>query len=177
MRGKQHNFQMTSKGSKSQVEMLKKYCMAPETLGLKIGAAVMFVKNNFAAGYVNGTLGTVLACEYGTATVQTAEGKQIVVRPERWVIEQEGTVQAEIAQLPLRLAWAITVHKSQGMTLDSVEVDLSKSFAPGMGYVALSRVRSLTGLYLRGMNQRALLVDDRIQEHDRIFVQQSRSFE
>ena len=75
----------------------------------------------------------------------------------------------------LRLAWAITVTKSQGMTLDEVEVDLSKSFAPGMGYVALSRVRSLSGLYLRGMNQRALLVEPRITAQDQFFLNASQS--
>ena len=69
-------------------------------------------------------------------------------------------------QLPLRLAWAITVHKSQGMSLDAAEIDLSKSFVPGMGYVALSRVRSLDGLKLLGINGQALRVDESMLEFD-----------
>ncbi|MFC1598326.1 C-terminal helicase domain-containing protein, partial [Patescibacteria group bacterium] len=69
--------------------------------------------------------------------------------------------------------WAITVHKSQGMTLDVVEVDLSKSFAAGMGYVALSRVRSLQGLHLKGINRNALAVDPLVNDHDKLFQEQS----
>ncbi len=175
--GEQVQFQMTSTGKKDQVKLLKKYCMAPEALALKKGAAVMCVKNNLKAGYVNGTLGTVTDFEYGAVEIQTAEQKLITLYPESWVIEQDGKKIAQISQLPLRLAWAITVHKSQGMTLDEVEIDLSKSFAPGMGYVALSRVRTLAGLYLRGINQRALFVEPRITEQDRFFLEASKTFE
>jgi hypothetical protein len=83
-----------------------------------------------------------------------------------WTIEDDGKVLAEISQYPLRLAWAITVHKSQGMSLDAVEVDLSKSFEPGMGYVALSRVRTLRGLTILGINQNALRVHPEVLEFD-----------
>jgi ATP-dependent DNA helicase PIF1 len=71
--------------------------------------------------------------------------------------------------VPLRLAWAITIHKSQGMTLDAAEIDLGDAFEPGMGYVALSRVRSLSGLKLMNLNEMALKVHPRILEHDQIF--------
>jgi ATP-dependent exoDNAse (exonuclease V) alpha subunit len=175
--GEQKTFYMTATGKKDALVFLKKYCMAPEELTLKIGAAVMCVKNNPKSGYVNGTLGTVVGFDFESVIIQTADGKQIVIRKDTWALEQGGTMLAQITQLPLRLAWAITVHKSQGMTLDEVEVDLSKSFAPGMGYVALSRVRSLKGLYLRGINQRALLVDPRIKEQDKIFRELSVALE
>lgn len=175
--GEQKIFHMTSSGKKDQVALLKKYCLAPEELVLKIGATVMCVKNNMKAGYVNGTLGTVTGFEYDDVLIRTTEGKNSIVSQESWAMEHDGKKQAQIHQLPLRLAWAITVHKSQGMTLDEVEVDLSKSFAPGMGYVALSRVRTLAGLYLRGMNQRALYVDPRIQAQDLIFLEQSQAFD
>lgn len=166
-------YAMTSTGKKADVELLKKNCLAPENLELKIGAQVMFVKNNFSAGYVNGTLGTVTGFEFGQPVVQTAEGKNITVYPDAWMMEHNGNIKAQIQQLPLRLAWAITVHKSQGMTLDAVEVDLSKSFAAGMGYVALSRVKSIAGLYIRGMNQHALRVDPLVQQCDELFRMQS----
>lgn len=175
--GKQSVFTMTSTGKKDDVTLLKKYCMAPEKLMLKVGAAVMCVKNNAKEGYVNGTLGTVVDISDGTVTVLTSQGKEITIYQDSWGMEHDGKMRAAISQLPLRLAWAITVHKSQGMTLDEVEVDLSKSFAPGMGYVALSRVRSLKGLYLKGMNQNALRVDPRVQEQDQIFAHRSKMME
>ena len=173
--GEQKNFHMTSSGKKDQVIQLKKYCMAPEELCLKKGAVVMCVKNNPKAGYVNGTLGTVIDFGFDAVEIKTSNKKILTLHPESWVIENDGKKIAQISQLPLRLAWAITVHKSQGMTLDEVEVDLSKSFAPGMGYVALSRVRTLRGLFLRGMNQRALLVEPRITEQDQFFLNASES--
>jgi superfamily II DNA helicase RecQ len=75
-------------------------------------------------------------------------------------------VRAEISQLPLRLAWAITIHKSQGMSLDAAQIDLSRAFTPGMGYVALSRVRSVAGLYLQGVNNMALGMHPEIYAFD-----------
>ncbi len=165
-------FQMTQTGNHTQIEILKKSCLAPEILQLKVGAAVMCLKNNIKQGYANGTLGTVIHMVGETVTIQTITGKEITIYRDTWMIERDGKTVATITQLPLRLAWAITVHKSQGMTLDTIEVDLSKSFAPGMGYVALSRVRSLSGLYLRGINQRALVIDSRVQAQDKIFLTQ-----
>ncbi len=154
-------FTMSEKGKKPLVDALKKSCLAPGALRLKVGAKVMFVKNNFDEGYANGTLGKVIECSYDGPKVMTSGGK---IKPEKvsWVIEEEGKRKAMIEQYPLRLAWAITVHKSQGMSLDAVEVDLSKSFEKGMGYVALSRVRTLLGLRLVGLNKNALEVREDI---------------
>ena len=163
---KSKRYHMTSSGPKAKLKGLKKNCLAPEELELKEGARVMFLKNNYSQGYVNGTLGTVVDISGDYPMVETDEGKTITVSPETWVMEQGNAIQAEISQLPLRLAWAITVHKSQGMTLDSAQIDLSKSFVPGMGYVALSRVRSLDGLFLLGMNQQALAVSPQVQQFD-----------
>ena len=159
-------FEMSSHGRPPLVEILKKSCLAPENLHLKIGARVMFVKNNFEGGYVNGTLGKVVDFEMDAPIVMTTKGERIKAVPMSWAIEEEGKVKAEISQVPLRLAWAITVHKSQGMSLDAVEVDLSKSFERGMGYVALSRVRTLGGLKLLGLNGMALQVNDEVSEFD-----------
>ncbi|HET8575394.1 MAG TPA: helix-turn-helix domain-containing protein [Candidatus Paceibacterota bacterium] len=173
LEGGTHVYEMRSKGKNPLVETLKKSCLAPERLVLKEGAQVMFVKNNFDAGYVNGTLGTVVGFDKMDApivetlsSVNGTGGKRITVEETDWSIDEEGKVKAEITQLPLRLAWAITVHKSQGMSLDAVEVDLSKSFVPGMGYVALSRVRTLGGLKLLGLNQVAMQVDPRVLQFD-----------
>jgi ATP-dependent exoDNAse (exonuclease V) alpha subunit len=136
----------------------------------------MFVKNNFERGYVNGTLGEVIGFETkGYPIVRTVSGKTIVATPEQWSIEENEESLASVTQIPLRLAWAITVHKSQGMTLDAVEMDLSKSFEYGMGYVALSRVRTLSGIKLLGINDRALQVNPKIYELDKLLAEASRN--
>ncbi len=161
------HYEMGSRGHGPIVEILKKSCLAPERLRLKVGAYVMCVKNNFEEGYVNGTLGIVVSCKHNShPVIRTLTRRQIVIEPASWKIEEDGKVKAEITQYPLRHAWGITVHKSQGMSLDAVEVDLSKAFEPGMGYVALSRVRSLEGLTILGLNTMALAVNADVLEHD-----------
>lgn len=131
-------------------------------LELKTGAKVIFIKNNFEAGYVNGTLGQVTRFdqEAGWPVITVSSGREIISGPQEWSLTNErGKKLAAIRQVPLRLAWALTVHKSQGMTLDAAEIDLSKAFEPGHGYVALSRIRDLNGLKLLGFNDIALEVD------------------
>ncbi|TSC96350.1 MAG: AAA ATPase [Parcubacteria group bacterium Athens1014_10] len=173
--GEMKTYFATSRGNKKLAAFLKKNCLAPEELRLKRGAAVMFVKNNFDKGYVNGTLGIVEDFdEDGFPVVRVCKtGKEIIAGPESWRIEEEGMAKAEIIQIPLRLAWAITVHKSQGMSLDAVEIDLSKSFVEGMGYVALSRVRSFEGLKLMGLNQIALQVNEEVLLLDKELMRMS----
>lgn len=155
---------MTSRGDQRIIKSLKDTCLAPGELHLKEGAVVMFVQNNFPKGYVNGTLGTVVGFskEDKFPLVKTLSGKTILALPGSWRVEEGRRVVAEINQVPLRLAWAITVHKSQGMTLDMAQIDLSRAFVEGMGYVALSRVKTLKGIKLLGINDKALKVDPRI---------------
>ena len=149
-------YRMQMNGKKPKIETLMKSVLAPEELELKRGAEVMFIANNFASGFVNGTRGRVLDFVDDLPLVQLTNGREIKVEPHTWKLDEDGKVRAEVAQLPLRLAWAITIHKSQGMSLDAAEIDLSRSFTPGMGYVALSRVRSMDGVYLKGINRMAL---------------------
>jgi len=163
-------YYMTDDGPKNLVDFLKKNCLSPEELKLKIGAIVMFVKNNFEAGYVNGTLGKVIDYDDNECPlVRTTSGREIIVLPTKWSIEGDDQIIASIKQIPLRLAWAITIHKSQGMSLDAAEIDLSKSFQYGMGYVALSRIRKLDNIKLMGINQIALRVSPVIVEKDKEF--------
>lgn len=159
-------YKMSSSGSSAKIEQLAKSILAPPNLELKIGAEVMFIANDFKAGFVNGTRGTVVDFAKDWPLVQLLNGREITVEPHTWTLEEDGRKRAEIAQLPLRLAWAITIHKSQGMSLDAAEIDLSRSFTPGMGYVALSRVRSIDGVFLAGINQMALTMHPQIFEFD-----------
>ncbi|GMQ95296.1 MAG: AAA family ATPase [Patescibacteria group bacterium] len=175
--GKEYAFPMQTKGKRNIVETLKKSILAPEVLTLKKDAVVMFVKNNFEDGYVNGTLGVVEEFDGSTPVVKTLSGKRIHVRTVEWTVEEDGKVKARVEQLPLRLAWAITVHKSQGMSMDAAEIDLSKSFVPGQGYVALSRLRTLAGLVLRGMNDMALACHPEVANMDKHLLSESKKWE
>lgn len=170
---------MQGKGKDDLVEKLKESCLSPETLYLKPGAIVMCTKNNFEVGYVNGTLGEVveISKETGYPTIITNHGKTITIEPTTWSIDDGDKVLAQIEQVPLRLAWAITVHKSQGMSLDAVELDLSRAFEYGQGYVALSRARSLSGLKLLGFHGNALMVHPKVLHVDTIFHRQSEQME
>ncbi len=168
--GNGKRFVMSGKGKDAVVEGLKRGCLSPELLTLKKGAVVMFTKNSPQGNFVNGTLGTVVEFESsGFPVVETRDGSQVTAEPMEWQVEEQGKVLASISQVPLRLAWAMTVHKSQGMSMDAAVIDLSRAFEYGQGYVALSRVRRLSGVHLLGINERALMVHPEVLERDRAF--------
>ncbi len=164
-------YDMRSKGSLLLVEALKRNCLSPEALLLKVGAKVMFTKNDPEGEYYNGTLGTVIEFSKlsGHPIVRLNSNGVIEVDTVEWAVQDGNKKLASIEQLPLRLAWAITVHKSQGMSLDAAIIDLSSAFEYGQGYVALSRIKTLDGLYLLGLNDRALEVHPEVMEQDNIF--------
>lgn len=168
-------FKMSGSGNDKVVETLKKGCLSPENLELKIGAVVMCTKNNQKERFVNGTLGVVSGFEEfsGYPIIKTKNGRKITVSPMDWMVEENGKVRAQITQVPLRLAWAITVHKSQGMSMDAAVMDLSQVFEFGQGYVALSRVRRLSGLYLLGVNDHAFKVHPEVLQKDILFKEKS----
>ena len=155
-------YQRHTTGSDNYVENLQRSVLAPDVLTLKLGALVMAVKNDQARRYANGSIGMVVDFEPATdyPVVEFRNGKIVTMQPDTWELRDGTRKRASISQIPLRLAWAITVHKSQGMTLDSARIDLRKAFVPGMGYVALSRVRDLDNLYLTGINRMALQMSD-----------------
>ncbi|OGI72695.1 hypothetical protein A3J61_00180 [Candidatus Nomurabacteria bacterium RIFCSPHIGHO2_02_FULL_38_15] len=164
-------FTMTSSGNNTLVANLTKSCLSPELLCLKVGAHVMCTKNNSKEGYVNGTLGVVtgFTSDSKYPIIKTNNNKNIVIEPMDWIIEENNKIKAQISQVPLRLAWAITVHKSQGMSMDKAVMDLTDVFEYGQGYVALSRVRNLEGLYLLGYNARAFEVHPEVLQKDAEF--------
>ena len=227
--GEMMRFEATSIGDSKLVETLKKTVRTQDELILKIGAKVMFIKNNTELAVSNGTMGELI----GFAAVKMDEskrandakndakkdmadseasvvdsediadidtenkrkqeekpktynkkpvtqkmpvvrlnsGREVIAEPEEWIIEDEaGDVLASYEQVPLCLAWAITIHKSQGMTLDAAEIDLSRTFELGQGYVALSRLKSLAGLQLLGMNDMSLQLDPLARGADKRFL-------
>lgn len=162
LEGKEYTYDATTTGKESYVTSLKKSCIASEKLRLKKGALVMAIKNSPERKYVNGSVGTVTGFDTLTKypIVTFLSGKVVTMSLDTWELRDGDTKRASISQIPLKLAYAITVHKSQGMTLDAARIDLRKAFVEGMGYVALSRVRRLDGLSLVGINRMALRVSD-----------------
>ena len=174
--GEERSYQQTTTGSKIYVENLQRSVLAPENLVIKLGALVMAVKNSPQKLYANGSIGTVVDFEPLTEypVVEFRDGRRVTMAPDVWELRDGERKRASISQVPLRLAWAITVHKSQGMTLDAAKIDLRKAFVEGMGYVALSRVRDLDNLYLYGINRRALEVSPDALAIDEVLRQASR---
>lgn len=132
---------------------------ADEMLSLKKGAQVMFIRNDSEAGFYNGKIGKVSEIgANGVVSVTDSDGLTIAVSPVEWTNSQyilndesgeiEQSVVGSFKQLPLRIAWAITIHKSQGLTFDKVIIDAGAAFAFGQVYVALSRCRTLEGISL-----------------------------
>ncbi|MGP5133408.1 AAA family ATPase [Psychrobacter cibarius] len=220
LEGEMMRFTATSTGDSKLVETLKKTVRTQDDLVLKVGAKVMFIKNNTELGVSNGTMGELIGfaavkiddskdssddliedddenTESETnknvkgkskkaikekpkskkpttqkmPVVRLNSGREVIAEPEEWIIEDEtGDVLASYEQVPLCLAWAITIHKSQGMTLDAAEIDLSRTFELGQGYVALSRLKSLAGLQLLGMNDMSLQLDPLARGADKRFL-------
>ena len=140
----------------------------------------MFTKNDPARRrFVNGTIGVVegFSKESREPIVKTNTGRAILAEPMEWSLMDGGRALARLTQVPLRLAWAITVHKSQGMSLDAAHMNLADTFEYGQGYVALSRVRTLEGLSLAGLNDRALEVHPDVSAKDAEFQRESEEAE
>ena len=164
-----YTFEAITKGSERDITKILGMSLLKEALTLKRDAVVIFIKNSQEGSYVNGTTGVVTGFDSndGLPIVTLADHTRLKVTREEWVLEdEEGKRLATITQVPLRLAWAITIHKSQGMTLDSAQIDLSKTFEMGQGYVALSRVKNSQTLKLLGINEMALRVDPLIRTVD-----------
>ena len=261
-----HTFRAWGEGDEKLVETLKKSVRNTPELVLKLGAKVMFIKNNTELNVSNGTMGKIVdfvattlkqpnkqtnspsnnspsknlsepldeqalaadatalldaieqeqqadmadlldevnggqsqqthPTDDDTAATDTADdklsellyplvelndGRKVIAEYDSWRIDDEdGEILAAYYHIPLTLAWAITIHKSQGMTLDAAEVDLSKTFEKGQGYVALSRLKQLSGLQLLGVNELSLQLDPLARGADQRFqaisTEQEREF-
>ena len=165
-------------GPTDEVAWLQKNLVTPTVLRLKDGARVMITANlsgeagSNALLAANGDLGTVVDCGSTTAkivTVRLDNGKTLEVARKRWEYDPTSPHPTGwFSQFPLRLAWAATIHKSQGLTLDSALVDIRAAREPGQAYVALSRVRSLEGLHMKDMFKGVWVSEDAKTFHRRI---------
>ena len=158
-------------GREDKIELLKKNCIAREILNLKLGSQVMMLKNTYQKeGIINGSSGIVVdfSMKKHYPVVRFENGKELTIAPECWEISTynpetgEVNVLASMVQIPLLLSWAITIHKSQGMTLDKAECDLKHVFTDGQVYVALSRVRDLNGLYIKSFDVNKIKANKKI---------------
>ena len=174
----EHIYEMECFGDASLINAYLKNSLLEEVLKLRVGARVMSLVNGLADedSLYNGSLGTVESfTKDGFPVVKFDNGIKAVVQQKSFVIterviteDEEGKevidikTLMEIIQIPLKLAWGITIHKSQGLTFDNVYVDCSRIFAPGQIYVAFSRCRSLQGLYLNAFNPRTAFCDSSV---------------
>jgi len=142
-----HTFSSGVKNRKYILEKYIKSSIVPETLQLCKGAQVMLLFNlDIASGLANGSRGIVTNFDNDLPIVKFNNGKEMIIDYHDWDIEDDGKKQMRIVQIPLKLAWVITIHKSQSMSLDIAEIELSRCFEYGQAYVALSRIKTLDGL-------------------------------
>jgi len=170
--GKTHSYKAEIKG-----EFPENIFPLPEQLDLKVGAQVMFVKNDSPQNrYYNGKLARISKLsDEGITVSMTDENRELTIEKVSWenkkyslnstTKELQEDIAGTFSQFPIKLAWAITVHKSQGLTFDKAVIDVGQAFAPGQVYVALSRLRSLDGLILRTkINTSAISCDQEVLE-------------
>lgn len=135
------------------MEKFRKQCRVPECLKLCVGAQVMLLHNRDIENHlVNGSRGVVIDFVEDFPMVRFLNGMEIIIDYHSWDLEENGHKILSYTQVPLKLAWATSIHVSQGQTLDFVDVDLSNVFERGQAYVALSRVRTLQGLRITGLD-------------------------
>jgi len=150
-------------GNSQRLDDLKRNAPIPEVLLLKEGALVMFRQNDPDYRFVNGTLGKITKLKDQEVEVELLSGKTIEMKPATFsMLDAEGQVLASATNFPLNLAWACTIHKAQGATLDRVHADLKGVWEHGQSYVALSRVRSISDLTLEGLSPRSFHLDPEV---------------
>lgn len=155
----------SSQDSDNATKTLDMQTIAPGKLVLKIGAQVMLLKNvNVNAGLVNGARGVVVRFDEGLPVVRFKNKKEYTAKTERWYVKNSNGTLLCRQQVPLNLAWAFSIHKSQGLTLDCVEMSLSKIFEAGQAYVALSRAQSLNTLRVLDFDSRHVWADPSVLE-------------
>jgi ATP-dependent DNA helicase PIF1 len=157
LEGEVFRFPTVYNGNEKFLQAIQKSAPIPEVLHLKVGALVMLRKNDPMLNYVNGSLGIIKSIKEAELKIKLLKGTTVTIEPEAFsYMNAEGEIVASAQNFPVNLAWATTIHKSQGVTLDAATMDLSKVFEAGQAYVALSRVKSADALYLSSWNPNAI---------------------
>lgn len=152
-------------GEPHAINKLKDYLIINEKITLKKGALVMMRVNNFQDGYVNGTVGKVISCSTDTISIKTTDNRTIRVKKHIFeLLNGDGDVIAKARNFPLTLAWAVTIHKSQGATFDKAIISLENLWLHGQAYTALSRLSSASNLYITGYNKNSFIVDKAVKK-------------
>ncbi|MEN6294272.1 MAG: PIF1 family ATP-dependent DNA helicase [Methanobacterium sp.] len=147
------------------MDRLDKEVLAPKELVLKEEARVILLKNiSFECGLVNGSMGTITSLGTRTISIDFDNGESVSIEKDKFEIHDGEDVVATREQFPLKLAYGLTIHKSQGMTLDKVCVDLKRVFADGQMYVGLSRCKTLEGTFLKGFNPNKVYVNPKVRQ-------------
>lgn len=156
-------------GKEYDINILKKECPAEVSLYFGKGAQVMMLTNDPSNRWVNGTMGIIRS--NSPLTIQLSSGLTVPIDMHTWertvpFTDSSGDIKAKVLakmkQYPFKLAYATTIHRSQGLTLDYIDIDLTNCFAPGQAYVALSRAKTIEGLTLRGWNKNSVKTDKRV---------------
>lgn len=151
-------------GSDSAVERLKKTSVLPDELHLKLGAKVMILQNDPRQRWVNGSLGKVADASDSVLMIELETGRMVELEKSSFhLLDPEGATLASVTNFPVQLAYAMTIHKSQGATMNALRVDLRRLWDPGQAYVALSRLRSADGLYLDGWDENSFHVSPQVR--------------
>jgi ATP-dependent DNA helicase PIF1 len=152
-------------GEEKYIEILAKSAPVPKQLKLKVGCQVLFLKNDLQKRWVNGTRGVLTGFEADHLTVRKKGGREVKVEKMSFsLLDADGAVKASVIQFPVNLAYATTIHKSQGATLDELWCDLGSLWEPGHAYVALSRLRESSGLHIVRWHPKSFIVDLEVQK-------------
>ncbi len=147
-------------GEQRYIEILGKSAPVPQQLKLKVGCRILFLKNDPQKRWVNGTRGVLTDFEADHLTVRKEGGREVKVEKFQFsMMDADGNIKASVIQFPVNLAYATTIHKSQGATLDELWCDLGALWEPGHAYVALSRLREPTGLHIVSWSPRSFITD------------------
>ncbi len=172
IRDEVHTFQTEYTGKEADIEKFRKHAPIADVIQLKKNALVMIRQNDPVGRWVNGSLGRIEKISPQSLIIKLDQGRRIELeKTDFTLLDADGNPAVSARNFPVTLAWAMTIHKAQGTTLDQMHVDLRKIWEPGQAYVALSRVRTPQGLFIEGWSPRAIFCDREVVDFHRSLMQ------